>query len=336
MTHTTLPRRGLLAAGNWIIDHVKTLDAWPEQDGLVNILAHETGNGGGPYNVLKDLARLRAPFPLAGLGLVGDDDDGRSIFADCAAHCIDTTRLQITADAPTSYTDVMTVRGTGRRTFFHDRGANAKFSSAHIDFSGVTARWFYLGYLLLLDTLDTQAAEVLGRARSAGLLTVLDCVSAAPECFSTVVTPVLRDVDVLFANDYEAEQLTGLELGRGPTLNRAAVEQAARALLALGVRRHVILHFPEGACAASADGSIVWQASVRVPAALIAGAAGAGDAFAAGCLFGLHEEQPLAAALELGVCAAATSLLHPTCSESVLPAAEALRFGRSHGFHPLS
>ena len=336
MTHTTLPRRGLLAAGNWIIDHVKTLDAWPEQDGLVNILAHETGNGGGPYNVLKDLARLRAPFPLAGLGLVGDDDDGRSIFTDCAAHGIDTTRLQITADAPTSYTDVMTVRGTGRRTFFHDRGANAKLSSEQINFAGVTSRWFYLGYLLLLDTLDTQAAEVLGRARSAGLLTVLDCVSAAPERFATVVTPVLREVDVLFANDYEAEQLTGLELGRGPTLNRAAVEQAARALLALGVRRHVILHFPEGACAASVDGSIVWQASVRVPAALIVGAAGAGDAFAAGCLFGLHEDQSLAAALELGVCAAATSLLHPTCSESVLPAAEAQRFGRSHGFHSLA
>ena len=336
MTTPLTPRSGLLAAGNWIIDHVKTLDAWPEQDGLVNILAHETGNGGGPYNVLKDLARLRAPFPLSGLGLVGDDDDGRSIFADCAAHGIDTTRLQITADAPTSYTDVMTVRGTGRRTFFHDRGANAQLSAAHIDFTGVTARWFYLGYLLLLDTLDTQAAEVLNRARSAGLLTVLDCVSAAPERFTAVVTPVLPEVDVLFANDYEAEQLTGLKLGRGPTLNRTAVEQAARALLALGVRRHVILHFPEGACAASSDGSIVWQPSVRVPAALIAGAAGAGDAFAAGCLFGLHEGQPLAAALELGVCAAATSLLHPTCSESVLPAAEALRFGQKHGFRSLS
>jgi sugar/nucleoside kinase (ribokinase family) len=336
MTTPLTPRSGLLAAGNWIIDHVKTLDAWPEQDGLVNILAHETGNGGGPYNVLKDLARLRASFPLAGLGLVGDDDDGRSIFADCAAHGIDTTRLQITADAPTSYTDVMTVRGTGRRTFFHDRGANAKLSAAHIDFTGVTARWFYLGYLLLLDTLDTQAAEVLNRARSAGLLTALDCVSAAPERFTAVVTPVLPEVDVLFANDYEAEQLTGLKLGRGQTLNRTAVEQAARALLALGVRRHVILHFPEGACAASADGLIIWQPSVRVPAALIAGAAGAGDAFAAGCLFGLHDDQPLSAALELGVCAAATSLLHPTCSESVLPAAEALSFGQKHGFHSLA
>lgn len=326
-------RQGLLAAGNWIIDHVKTLDAWPEQDALANILAHETGNGGGPYNVLKDLARLRAPFPLAGLGLVGDDADGRAIFADCVAHKIDTTRLQLTPDALTSYTDVMTVRGTGRRTFFHDRGANAHLLPAHFDFTGVNARWFYLGYLLLLDSLDAHAGEVLRRARAAGLLVALDCVSADRGRFQSVVAPVLPEVDVLFANDYEAEQLTGLTLGRGASLDRAAVEQAARALLKLGVRRHVILHFPEGACAASADGSLVWQASVRVPSALIAGAAGAGDAFAAGCLFGLHEEQPLAAALELGVCAAAMSLLHPTCSESVRPHAETLAFGRQHGFH---
>lgn len=333
MNPTPAPRRGLLAAGNWIIDHVKTLDAWPEQDGLVNILARETGNGGGPYNVLKDLARLRAPFPLAGLGLVGDDADGRAIFADCAAHGIDTTHLQVTVAASTSYTDVMTVRGTGRRTFFHDRGANAQLSSAHFDFNRTTARWFYLGYLLLLDTLDAQAADVLRSARSAGLFTVLDCVSAAPERFSAIATPVLPEVDVLFANDYEAEQLTGITLGRGLTLNRAAVEQAARALLVLGVRRHVILHVPEGACAASADGSLIWQASVRVPPALILGAAGAGDAFAAGCLLGLHEEQSLAAALKLGVCVAATSLLHPTCSESVRPVGQTLAFGEAHGFH---
>ncbi len=335
------PRRGLLAAGNWIIDHVKTLDAWPEQDGLVDILAQETGNGGGPYNVLKDLAKLRAPFPLSGLGLVGDDADGRAIRADCAAHGIDTARLQTTTAASTSYTDVMTVSDTGRRTFFHARAANALLGPAHFEFAGCDARWFYLGYLLLLDTLDAidpatgapRARAVLRAARDAGLLTALDCVSAVSERFRATAAPVLPEVDVLFANDYEAEHLTGLSLGRGATLDRVTVERAARALLDLGVRRHAILHFPEGACAASRDsGAIVWQPSVNVPPGLVAGAAGAGDAFAAGCLFALHEERPLAEALRLGVCAAATSLLHPTCSGGVLPADEALAFGEAHGF----
>jgi Sugar kinases, ribokinase family len=337
-------RHGLLAAGNWIIDHVKTIDAWPEQDSLVNIVSHETANGGGPYNILKNLAKLHAPFPLAGAGLVGDDPDGRAIRADCAAHGIDASRLQTATGACTSHTDVMTVRDTGRRTFFHARAANALLSPAHIAFDGCTARWFYLGYLLLLDSLDAidpatgapRARAVLRSARETGLLTAVDCVSAAGDRFRSVAAPVLPEVDVLFVNDYEAEQLTGLSLGRGASLDRNAVESAALALLALGVRRHAIVHFPEGACAASTDGSVVWQASVAVPPGLVAGAAGAGDAFAAGCLLALHEEQPLSSALRLGVCSAATSLLHPTCSGGILPAEEALAFGRRHGFRPLS
>ena len=337
------PRTGLLAGGNWIIDHVKLLDGWPPQDALANILSQSWGNGGSPYNILKDLSLLHAAFPLAAVGLVGDDSDGRRIISDCRAHKIDTTQLRLTADAPTSYSDVMTDTTTGRRTFFHQRGANALLSPAHFDFTTTRAKIFHLGYILLLDDLDRLDADglpranaVLRRARAAGLLTSLDCVSEASDRFHAVVKPVLPEADILFVNDYEAEQLTGLTLGRGTAINRALVEQAARTLLAVGVRRHVIIHFPEGACAASSDGSVIWQPSVRVPAALFAGAAGAGDAFASGCLLALHNDQPLAAALELGVCAAASSLLHPTCSESVLPAAEALSFGRTHGFHSLS
>lgn len=342
-TPASPPRRGLLAAGNWIVDHVKTIDAWPDQDGLVDIIAHESGNGGGPYNVLKDLAKLRAPFPLAGLGLVGDDADGRAIRADCAAHGIDNSRLHVTSAAATGHTDVMTVRDTGRRTFFHSRGANALLAPVHFDFSRTDARWFYLGYLLLLDTLDSvdpadrapRARAVLRSARAAGLLTALDCVSAASDRFLPTAAPVLPEVDLLFANDYEAEQLTGFPLGRGASLDRPSVERAARALLSLGVRRHAIIHFPEGACAASAGGDVVWQPAVNVPPALVAGSAGAGDAFAAGCLLALHEEQPLADALRLGVCTAAVSLLHPTCSQGILPVADTLAFGQHHGFRAL-
>lgn len=332
-------RRGVLAAGNWLIDHVKTLDAWPEQDALVNIVARTAGNGGGPYNVLKDLAKLGAPFPLSGIGLVGDDADGRAIIADCHAHGIDLAQLHTTTAAPTSYTDVMTVRSTGRRTFFHDRGANALLTPEHADFSHTSAKLFHYAYLMLLDALDApgadgkpRAAEMFAAARAAGLKTSLDCVSAHADRFRATVVPVLPLIDVLFANDYEAELVTGEALGRGPALDRPAVERAVRTLIALGVREWAVVHFPEGACAASAAGEILWQPAVRVPPTAIAGTAGAGDAFAAGVLYGRHEEWPMARALELGVCTAAASLYHPTCSESVKPAAECLALGERLGF----
>src|SRR5271165_1259443 len=332
-------RSGILAAGNWIRDHVKTVDAWPEQDGLVTILGHSVGNGGGPYNLLKDLARMGAPFPLAGAGLLGDDDDGRAVLADCRALGIDTGQLRTAPGRSTSYTDVMTVRGTGRRTFFHHRGANALLGPEHIDFSRASERIFYLGYLLLLDALDApgadgapRAREVLRGARACGLETSLDCVSAAGGRYGAVVAPVLPEVDVLFANDFEAERITGHAIGLGAGAGRAPAERAARALVGLGVRRWAVVHFPEGACACSGAGELVWQPAVRVHRSLIGGSAGAGDALAAGVLLGVHEGWAMARSLELGVCAAAASLLHPNCSDGVRPSAECLAFGREQGF----
>jgi len=335
-------RSGILAGGNWIRDHVKTVDAWPEQDGLVSIVGNAVGNGGGPYNVLKDLAKLGAPFPLAGIGLVGDDADGRAVLADCRELGIDVAQLRTLSGTPTGYTDVMTVRGTGRRTFFHHRGANARLGPEYFDFERARERIFYLGYMLLLDALDAPgpdgapaARDVLRRASAAGLQTSLDCVSAPAERFRAALA-VLPEVDLLFVNDDEAEKLTGLSLGRGPTLDRGAVEAVAKALIGCGVRQWSVVHFPEGACACSSDGGLVWQPAVCIRPALVGGSAGAGDALAAGVLWGVHEAWPMARALELGVCAAATSLLHPSCSDSVRSSAECLEFGREHGFAAFS
>ncbi len=330
-------RRGILAGGNWVRDHVKTVDAWPEQDGLANILGECVANGGGPYNVLKDLARLGAPFPLAGAGLLGDDADGRAILADCRSAGIETARLRAEAGLSTSYTDVMTARGTGRRTFFHHRGANAHLGPGHFDFSGTGERLVYLGYLLLLDSLDIldgdgapAARGVLRRARAAGMRTSLDCVSVPAEKYGKVRT-VLPEVDVLFVNDYEAEQLSGVALGRGALLDRRQAEEAAKRLIGFGVRGWVVVHFPEGACARSAAGETIWQGAIRIPAELIAGSAGAGDALAAGVLYGEHEGWPMARSLEAGACAAAASLRHPSCSDGVGTLESCLAFGRACG-----
>lgn len=332
-------RRGVIAGGNWIVDHVKLVDRWPAEEALAHVVAEAWGNGGAPYNVLKDLARLGADFPLEAIGLVGEDGDGRRIREDCRAHGIDVTQLRSTDAAPTSYTDVMTVTATRRRTFFHQRGANARLAPEHFDFARTRAKWFHLGYLLLLDVLDAagpdgrpRAAEVLRRARAAGLATSLDCVSEAGPRLRAVVGPVLPEVDVLFANDFEAEQLTGIAIGRGEAVDRRAVEAAARRLRADGVRGWVVIHFPEAACACGPDGAVVWQPSVALPTEEIAGTAGAGDALGAGVIWGLHEGGPMAAALELGVCAAAASLRHPTCSEAVVGRDECLALGRRGGF----
>jgi len=72
--------------------------------------------------------------------------------------------------------------------------------------------------------------------------------------------------------------------------------------------RQVVVHFPAGAVAVGRDEGVVRLASVRVPAAEIAGANGAGDAFAAGFLYGHHQGWSLREALALAHAAAAASL----------------------------
>jgi len=334
-------RNGILAAGNWILDHVKIIDHWPAQDTLATISGQSAGNGGSPYNILVDLAILGASFPLHGAGLVGDDENGRTIIADCRARGIDMKQVRPTRTAATSYTDVMTVRDTGRRTFFHQSGANARFDIEHVDLAATNAKLFHLGYLLLLDRLDlvmageSRAGLLLKAARAAGLRTSVDCVSEDSDRFQTVVLPSLPHVDVLFANDFETEKLTGISLRREGRIDAAAVALAARRILEMGVRSWVVIHFPEAVHASQAGGAAIWQPSVLMEPAAIAGAAGAGDALAAGVLLGLHDDWPMEECLRLGVCAAAASLTHATCSTGVKPAAECLDLGRRLGFRSL-
>ncbi len=333
-------RIGLLAGGNWIVDAVKMVDVWPQQDALANILSTSRGTGGSPFNILVDVAILGADFPLLAAGLVGDDEHGKWIESVCRSHRIETTALLRSATAPTSFTDVMTVQGTGRRTFFHARGANAQLGPEHFDFSKTNARIFHLGYLLLLDRMDgpsathgTVAAEVLASAQAAGLRTSIDCVSEDSDRFARIVLPTLRYVDVCIMNEFEAGRVTGRKVRDDDTLNRAELRAAMQSLLDAGVRERVVVHFPEGGVALGRDGNWDEHSSVALPASgYIVGAAGAGDAFAAGVLLGWHEGLPVREQLRYGVCAAAANLRDETCTGGLAPLAECLALGERYGY----
>jgi sugar/nucleoside kinase (ribokinase family) len=317
-------RNGILAAGNWIVDHIKVIDAWPSQDTLANIISDYRGTGGSPCNVLIDLAKLGADFPLIGAGIIGQDEPGDWILETCIKCGVDTALIRRTNDQPTSYTDVMTVESTGRRTFFHQRGANTLFDVDSVHLENCGAKIFHLGYLLLLDSLDrpcagfgTGAAELLHNASKLGFITSVDVVSEESDRFARVVMPALPFTDINFFNEFEAGQMLSLRIRRGDAIDVPSLLNSAKTLLAAGVRRWVIIHFPEGALAASPEGRQIFQPSLKVPPNRIAGAVGAGDAFAAGLLLGYHNDCPMEDCLVYGVCAAAASLRHPSTSGSV-------------------
>lgn len=338
----TSSRNGLLAGGNWIIDQVKMVDVYPQRESLANIRSQSQGTGGAPYNVLVDLAKMGAKFPLAAAGLVGKDALGDAILADCAKNKIDTKFLKATNEAPTSYTDVMTEIGNGRRTFFHLRGANALWEGEDLDFAKTKARIFHLGYLLLLDALDapdkiygTKAARLLNEAQEAGLKTSVDVVSEDSDRFAKIVSPALKYVDYCILNEIEAGKTTGFKVrDAAGKLDTVSLRHAAGALLQCGVRELVIIHFPEGGFARTRKGEDFWQSSLNLPAKYIAGTAGAGDAFCAGALYGLHEGWDLQKALLTAVCAAAASLADPTCTGGMKPLEQVLAIAKKYRPRP--
>jgi sugar/nucleoside kinase (ribokinase family) len=276
---------------------------------------------------------------LHAAGLVGDDEPGEWIRETCAQQGVDTSLLIRVKDSPTSYTDVMTIAGTGRRTFFHQRGANALLDNSMIELRRVNSKIFHLGYLLLLDRLDqpdhkfgTRAGRLLAEASELGLITSIDVVSEESNRFARVVKPVLPQVDVLFLNEFEATRVSSYEIRVDGQIDAAQLARSADALIRAGVRRWAVIHFPEGVLAAAADGTRIYQPSLRVEASQVAGAAGAGDALAAGVLLGFHDQLPMQQCLEFGVCAAGACLSHPSCTAGMMTLEKCLALASRFGF----
>lgn len=322
-------RKGICCSGNWIVDRVKTVDVWPQEETLANIVDEESGTGGAACNVSIDLSRFELGLEISGIGLVGKDPDGERILADCRAAGIDTRFLLGIEEAPTAYTDVMTVRDSGRRTFFHNRGANALLGPEHYPLDELSCRILTLGYLLLLDGMDrddpeygTRAARVLAGCRQRGILTAVDIVSEDSDRFSTVVTPSLPHIDYLVINEIEASRTTGMEIRGERELGRGVLEKAAAVLIDRGVNEAVVVHTPEAAFGLTASGEGIWKPAHQLPGGFIRGSAGAGDAFFSGIVAGVHEGWSLGESLGFANAAAASCLRHPTCTGGVGSAAE--------------
>lgn len=328
-----IKRTGIIAAGNWIIDDVKLIDKFPEEQSLSNIISEFSSNGGSAYNILVGLAKLKAPFNLEAIGLVGNDLNGSKIVDQCKKLNINVDQLHITTEAPTSYTIVTSAKNTGRRTFFHHRGANSSFGPEHFNLKLSNSKILHLGYLLLLDKLDeltingqSKASIVLQEAKELGFITTVDLVSEDSDRFVEIIPSALPYVDILFLNELEASKLSGIDIRDEASINMMDTlgQEVFHNIFDMGVLRWIVLHRPEGVWAAHISGKRLFQPSLALDQSQIIGANGAGDALAAGILYGVHEGWDMEKALLLGVSAAATSLSSVTCSDGIKQAQECL------------
>jgi sugar/nucleoside kinase (ribokinase family) len=318
-------RVGITAAGNFIIDHIKVVDLWPEEGMLSLIMEERRASGGCAYNVLKDIAKLGTGMPLCGIGLISNDEDGRYIIEDLKSHGVDGSMMRFMDRVMTPYTDVITVKGTGNRTFFHNKGTSKYLSVSHFDFSRIGSKIFHIGYILLLDTLDgpdpecgTAMARLLKTAKGSGLKTSVDVVSESSYRFNKIVLPALKYTDYLILNEIEAGRTTGHEIReKSGKLDVINLKDSLRSLLANGESELVCIHFPEGAFAAERGQKPHYVPSHRLPEGFIKGTAGAGDAFCAGMLFGIHKGWDLDRSMRFAGAMAAMCLTDMTTSEGM-------------------
>ncbi|QND46230.1 carbohydrate kinase family protein (plasmid) [Rhizobium lusitanum] len=318
---------GIVCAGNFIVDRVHTLSYWPEQGNLAHILHQDLGVGGGAANVVSDLASLGFPGKLAAAGCIGADIDGEIVKSRLVAAGINVDGLTVLADHATAHTHVMNVPGQNR-TFFYHGGANDAVTDTLISpatFANAGYRLFYLGYLMLLPGLDrldadgrSGASRLLEAAQGAGLTTCVDFVSSEDPEFAAKVGAALPFCDFLVINEMEAGRATGVTVrdAKGDLIE-AELLTAGERLLAAGVAKGAVIHAPE-ICFWFAPGALpVVIRSRSVDPGDIVSTVGAGDAFCAAVLYGLHENWPVERICAVAHGAAARCLSGATATDGI-------------------
>ncbi|MBQ6375116.1 MAG: carbohydrate kinase family protein [Clostridia bacterium] len=305
-------------AGTIVADIIKMIDIYPEKGMLADITEVIRGIGGCASNTAVSLKKLDPAIDVRTIALVGDDENGRYLKEKLRGYGVDTSMICTTDQALTSFCDVMTVRATGERTFFLDRGCCRLFDETYLmreELAGTDL--ILLGYGGLLDAFNAPDAECgtrLARAmrdlKALGIRTAMDVASMHDaEEMRQVILPALPYVDYLIINEMEGGMLADIpprdEFGK---LLSERLRRICERLMAAGTQRCCVLHAPETGCAMTADGAYCEVPSLDLPKGYIAGAVGAGDAFCAGMLYSIHRGLPVAEALRVAAATAAANL----------------------------
>jgi sugar/nucleoside kinase (ribokinase family) len=331
-------RRGILTGGTWCADYNRAVSHWPGEDGLAELFGEERHGGGSSCNLALDIKRLDPSIPVETVGLVGDDDDGRYLRETAAAAGIDTRQMTVTPEAATQFCDAYVSLRSHRRTHIFHAGTGALLTPDHFDFSRTNMRYLHLGLPGVHRILDAPWQDepngwvaVLKTARAAGLETNLELASIDRDLMARLVAPCLPHLDLLIVNDLEIGAIAGVETILNGMSDKEACLRAARAVLERGAMKLVAVHCPAFAVAVGRNGENATAFSIAIPDTEIKGANGAGDAFAAGMLYGLHEEWSLVQCLELAHAAAAVSLRSVSTTGAMLSWRECLALAQQWG-----
>lgn len=332
------PKKGIAIAGSIITDIVKSIDTYPKIGMLSYVTDTQYAVGGCVPNTAINLAKIDKSIPVYALGKVGADENGRYIISQLLKNGVAVDGISYSSTAMTSYCDVMSMP-TGERTFFHKKGANAEFSPEDVDIASLNCDILHIGYLLLLDRFDkphkeygTVMAEFLHKVQQSGIKTSIDVVSNSTVDFGETIIPALRYCNYAIMNEIEATSIWNLDAyDENGELAYDNIRTSMERMVASGVKDKVIVHSKRCSFALNAKtGDFTQVPSLQIPNEMIKGSVGAGDAFCAGCLYGIYNGFSDEQLLEFASAAAACSLFAANSTDGMRAKAEILEIAQKY------
>jgi ribokinase len=259
-------------------------------DGEAAVKEFSSHPGGSAANTIYGLAKLgvRTGF----IGAVGNDEMGRMLIEDLAKVAVDVSQIKVKKGAKTGSALCLS-DSQGRRSLYVMPGANSLLEAEDIDLDYINqAKIFYLSSFVHESQFELQKQVIAQLNPSVK-------VSFAPGSIYTAkgmqqLAPLLNKTYFLFLNRSEMKQLTGEDFATGAekcleqgchivvtTLGSAKTKLATKADRAALVA-HIL----------SNEGEYLIESRTK-PAKPVVDTTGAGDAFAAGFLYGFLKGKDL-------------------------------------------
>jgi len=303
----------IIIAGNIILDVINEIQKYPKKGLLETISKMKYSVGGAVSNTGITLKRLDNSIDVIPLGRIGNDQYGSFIIDTFKSNGLSLEKIIIDSKNQTSFTQVMSEIG-GQRTFFYYGASNDHLNYDDIMTGGLKSDFFHLGYALLLkwfenknDSFGNEFAHLMHDVKASGIKTSLDIVSSPSPRFNEIVVPALKYLDNIIINEIEAQMISGINSrdANGKIIVSNVIESAT-IIKKYGVSDRVIIHSPEISICYQDDVTI--RKSLKLSDDYIVGTTGAGDAFCAGCLYGIMSNYSNKDILDLAAACAACNL----------------------------
>jgi ribokinase len=268
----------IIGVGALNLDHIYKVERILE-DGETAVEWVKSFPGGSAANTIYGLAKLGISTGFC--GAVGDDADGKTLLKDFEKAGTDTSRIVVKPKAKTGSALALSDRG-GRRSLYIQPGANGQLEMDDLDFDYINqAEIVHLTSFVEGDQFQMSLGLIV-RLKDSVKLSFTPGTIYAPKGLDTL-SPFLSRTHVLFVNQSELTRMT-----------RDDMEGGAQRCLKAGCRI-VVVTLGEGqkigkttaaAYIRDAKNEYIIEPPSHIAAARV-DTTGAGDAFAAGFLYGL-------------------------------------------------